>query len=118
MGGIVTPEEPRRAHARRARPVRRRSLIDLHALDDDDDLEALAASVRQCREMGRATRSPSEWGAREIYPGPEVRTDEELRDYVRRTAITYHHQVGTCRMGVDELRRGRSDAARARASRA
>jgi choline dehydrogenase len=22
---------------------------------------------------------------------------------VRRTAITYHHQVGTCKMGVDEL---------------
>lgn len=22
---------------------------------------------------------------------------------MRRTAITYHHQVGTCKMGVDEL---------------
>ena len=25
----------------------------------------------------------------------------ELRDYVRATAITYHHQVGTCKMGID-----------------
>lgn len=24
-----------------------------------------------------------------------------LRDYVRNTAVTYHHQVGTCKMGVD-----------------
>jgi choline dehydrogenase len=31
-----------------------------------------------------------------------VRTRDELRDYVRRTAITYHHQVGTCKMGTDE----------------
>jgi choline dehydrogenase len=26
-----------------------------------------------------------------------------VRAYVRRTAITYHHQVGTCKMGVDEV---------------
>ena len=25
-----------------------------------------------------------------------------MRDYVRNTAITYHHQAGTCKMGVDE----------------
>jgi choline dehydrogenase len=30
-----------------------------------------------------------------------VRSAAEVRDYVRRTAISYHHQVGTCRMGVD-----------------
>ena len=28
-------------------------------------------------------------------------TAEEVRRYVRETAITYHHQVGTCRMGDD-----------------
>jgi choline dehydrogenase len=30
-----------------------------------------------------------------------VRSAAEVRDYVRRTAVSYHHQVGTCRMGVD-----------------
>ena len=39
----------------------------------------------------------------ELYPGDGVRHAKELRDYVRQNAITYHHQVGTCRMGVDEL---------------
>jgi choline dehydrogenase len=24
-----------------------------------------------------------------------------VRDYVRRTAISYHHQVGTCKLGLD-----------------
>ena len=32
-----------------------------------------------------------------------MREPGALRDYVRQTAITYHHQAGTCRMGVDEL---------------
>jgi choline dehydrogenase len=31
-----------------------------------------------------------------------VRTREEVRDYVRRTVGSYHHQVGTCKMGQDE----------------
>lgn len=35
-----------------------------------------------------------------MYPGPEV-ADDQVEDWVRRTAITYHHQVGTCRMGSD-----------------
>jgi choline dehydrogenase len=30
-----------------------------------------------------------------------VRTRAQLRDYVRRVTASYHHQVGTCRMGSD-----------------
>ncbi|WP_432491549.1 GMC family oxidoreductase [Kineococcus auxinigenes] len=78
-------------------------LIDPAALAEESDLEALVFSVRQCREIGAAPALAEEWGAQELYPGPGVGTDEELREYVRRTVITYHHQVGTCRMGHDEL---------------
>jgi choline dehydrogenase len=42
-----------------------------------------------------------EWGAKELYPGPELETEQELREYICRTVLTYHHQVGTCKMGVD-----------------
>ena len=31
-----------------------------------------------------------------------MRTDADLRDYVRRVTGGYHHQVGTCRMGCDD----------------
>ena len=72
--------------------------IDLAALEDDRDAASLVASVAQCRAIGRAPALAA-WGARELYPGPDV-ADEDLDAYVRQTAITYHHQVGTCRMGV------------------
>lgn len=74
--------------------------IDLNVFDDDRDLDVLVASVRKCREIGLQPALATEWGARELYPGPGLESDEELRDYVRRTAITYHHQVGTCAMGA------------------
>jgi choline dehydrogenase len=78
-------------------------LIDLNALAEEEDLRALAASVRQCREIGAASALADGWGARELYPGPDIDDDAALRDYIKRTVITYHHQVGTCKMGVDEL---------------
>ncbi|WP_240630202.1 GMC family oxidoreductase [Specibacter cremeus] len=76
--------------------------IDVGALADAADVDAMVASVRQCRELGRAAALAG-WGPHEIYPGPAVGdTDEELEKYVRETTVTYHHQVGTCRMGLDQ----------------
>ncbi|MFJ3957361.1 GMC family oxidoreductase [Arthrobacter sp. NPDC090010] len=75
-------------------------LIDLAALSEEEDVRSLAASVRQMRRVGRQPALASAWGAEELYPGPEV-ADDDVEDYVRRTAVTYHHQVGTCRMGSD-----------------
>jgi 4-pyridoxate dehydrogenase len=37
----------------------------------------------------------------EIGPGAVVKTDAQLEDYVRRTAVTAHHPAGTCKMGSD-----------------
>ncbi len=101
MGGIVAPKARGRLTLAGSDP-HAEVLIDINALGHDDDLASLEASVRQVREIGRAAALAEGWGATEIYPGPEV-DDDALRDYVRRTAITYHHQVGTCKMGVDEL---------------
>ena len=102
MGGIVSPQSRGSLTLADGDP-HSEILIDLNALAEDADLLALEASVRQVREIGRAPALTEEWGAREIYPGPDVANDASLRDYVRRTAITYHHQVGTCKMGIDEL---------------
>ena len=36
----------------------------------------------------------------EISPGPQVKTDAEIDEFIRRTAITAHHPCGTCAMGI------------------
>jgi choline oxidase len=42
----------------------------------------------------------AEWIAREVSPGPDVQSDEELAEYARNTAYTAYHPSGTCRMGA------------------
>lgn len=101
MAGIVSPYSRGSVTLTGAGP-RDPLAIDLAALADERDLRALEASVRQCREIGAAPALADAWRARELYPGPEISDDAGLRDYVRRTAVTYHHQVGTCRMGNDD----------------
>jgi choline dehydrogenase len=76
-------------------------VLDPRVLTAEGDLAALTASVALAREIGRQP-GLAEWTADELYPGREVRTSGQLRDYVRRTVASYHHQVGTCRMGSDE----------------
>jgi 4-pyridoxate dehydrogenase len=38
--------------------------------------------------------------ARELAPGADKQSDEELDAYIRATAATAHHPLGTCKMGV------------------
>lgn len=99
MAGLVTPHS-RGALTLSGPDLADPPLIDLAALEDERDVASLAASVRQCRRIGAQPALAEAWGATEAYPGTEV-GDADIEDWVRRTAITYHHQVGTCRMGAD-----------------
>ncbi len=100
LGGLVRPASRGAIRLSGPRPEDP-LLIDPDILAVDADVDALTASLRQVREVGAAGPLAGEWGARELYPGPEIRTDTQLRDYVSRTVISYHHQAGTCKMGID-----------------
>ena len=39
--------------------------------------------------------------AREIAPGADKFSDADIDAHIRNTAITVHHPLGTCRMGLD-----------------
>ena len=42
-------------------------------------------------------------GVSEIAPGSQAETDDEILDWVRRSAETTYHPVGTCKMGSDAM---------------
>ncbi len=59
--------------------------------------------TRHGQAEAEVVRARAAWSGRELYPGDEVTSAKALRDYAARTLVTYHHQVGTCRMGIDSL---------------
>ena len=101
VAGIIRPLSRGRLRLRSADPVEN-PVLDPEYLSEPADVAALLASLKLSREIGQA-RALKDWRAREIAPGPDVRTDEELVEYGMRNLITYHHQVGTCKMGIDSM---------------
>jgi choline dehydrogenase len=77
-------------------------LIDPRALTASEDLDALAAAVTLCRAIAAEPPLRDGWAARELYPASMAATPDTLRDYIRETVLTYHHQAGTCTMGSGE----------------
>ncbi|HUF30409.1 MAG TPA: GMC family oxidoreductase N-terminal domain-containing protein [Gemmatimonadaceae bacterium] len=64
------------------------------------DSERTLAGVRLARRVA-AQKPLADLIRREIQPGPRVVDDDELLDWIRSTALSVYHQVGTCRMGSD-----------------
>lgn len=79
------------------------ALIDPNYLSEPEDLHLLVGGVALAREVG-ATSAFADWRRQEIYPGPSGKSLADRRDFVLRAANSFHHPVGTCRMGavVDE----------------
>ena len=40
---------------------------------------------------------------KEMAPGDPIQSDKEILNYIRKTALTVYHPVGTCKMGMDEM---------------
>lgn len=74
-------------------------LADPNVLADPSDLEAMVDAVEICRDIG-ASAAFMPWRKAEVAPGSAAATRNGLRAFVRRAVGTYHHQVGTCRMGA------------------
>lgn len=74
-------------------------LIDPKLLDDPDDLLRMVRAVHLCRRILRAPPF-SMYRAHEYLPGPDVESDADIESFIRSTAATVYHPVGTCQMGA------------------
>ena len=76
--------------------------IDPNFLDDPYDWELSIEGFKRGREI-MAAPSFARLVKRELMPGADVRTDSEIRDYIRRWAKTDYHPAGSCKMGHDDM---------------
>jgi choline dehydrogenase-like flavoprotein len=96
---VLRPESRGRvrlASADPAAPVR----IHQNFLAADRDWRTLRAGLRLVRDLGRQP-ALAPFVQAEVAPGPAKTSDAELDAHIRAIAITVHHPLGTCRMGVE-----------------
>ncbi|WP_236976050.1 GMC family oxidoreductase [Membranihabitans maritimus] len=65
------------------------------------DIKVMIEGIKKAREI--VGKSPiKDWVKREISPGKEVQTDEEIKEYIYKTHNTVYHPAGTCKMGPED----------------
>ena len=79
----------------------RHPVIDPGYLRSEADLEALLAGVVLTRRIGNAAAFRP-FGSAELEPGEAIHSRDDLVAFIRASAETIYHPVGTVRMGNDE----------------
>jgi choline dehydrogenase len=75
--------------------------IDPNYLADEADIRCLRDGVRLAQKIGE-TSPLSDYNAGEIALQQDIVRDKDIDAWVRSSANTIFHPVGTCRMGADE----------------
>ncbi|MDX2142669.1 MAG: GMC family oxidoreductase N-terminal domain-containing protein [Rhodospirillaceae bacterium] len=97
---VTLPNNPGRLSLRSADP--NAPPIIAHSLyASADDLRTTVTAARVIRKIFRSDAFKP-YLVRERLPGPEVESDTEWEEYLRRTSFLGYHPVGTCRMGAEE----------------
>jgi choline dehydrogenase len=71
-------------------------------LEHEDDLK----QTRECIHVARKILSQpalANYAGREVGPGSEAQTNDELNEYIKSNAETAYHPCGTLKMGVDDM---------------
>ena len=77
-------------------------LIQPNYLSSQADQRTLREAVKIARKIVNQ-EAMNQYRGEELNPGTSVKSDDEIDDFVKRTAITIYHPVGTAKMGNDEM---------------
>ena len=75
--------------------------IDPNFMGHPDDLETTVRGLKTSLEIFRQP-ALAKFVRRIVLPDASVKTDDDLRSFVRNHCRTSYHPVGTCRMGADD----------------
>jgi choline dehydrogenase len=81
---------------------RRHPAIQFNYLSTEQDRREWVEAIHVARDI-LAQPAFAEFSGGELSPGPAVRTDDEILDWVARDGETAYHPSCTARMGVDDL---------------
>jgi len=71
-------------------------------LEHEDDLRQTRESISVARKV-LAQNSLVKYAGKEIGPGPDVQSENDLDEYIKSNAETAYHPCGTAKMGVDKM---------------
>jgi choline dehydrogenase-like flavoprotein len=81
---------------------KRNLMIDYNFFSHKKDQQILVEGIKEARKILAAPEFDHLRG-KEMAPGVSVQTDAQILNYLRDTATTVYHPVGTCKMGIDAL---------------
>ncbi len=76
-------------------------IIQPNYLEAEEDRRALREGVKLAREIF-AQSAFDPYRGPELMPGAHVQRDEQIDAFIRKTAETIYHPIGTAKMGTDE----------------
>ena len=97
----MRPESKGTIHISSTDP-KKQPAIDFNFLSATVDAELTIIAVRIARSIMMAT-AMQKLEVSELAPGERLTEDDEILEWVRATAETTYHPVGTCKMGQDDM---------------
>jgi choline dehydrogenase len=101
LPGVVRPMSRGWIRLASADPLEK-PLINPNYLSVESDLSRLREGVKLARRVFRANAF-SDWYGTEVAPGDTIQSDQQLENWLRQNADSYHHQAGSCKMGSDAM---------------
>ena len=71
-------------------------------LEHEDDLKQTRESIHVARKI-LSQPSLAKHAGKEVGPGHDLKSDDELNEYIRSKAETAYHPCGTLKMGIDKM---------------
>ena len=97
---LVAPKSRGRVSLRSPDPYAAPSILT-NSLTEPEDVAAMVAAIRLARQV-LASGPMAPHMVRELLPGAELQTDEELEANLRERVELLYHPVGTCRIGAPD----------------